>query len=216
MNLALYIYSFLKERESSVIVPDFGVFSIEKKPAVLDGKTSKMYPPSENISFERMESISDDKLKSFIVERSGLSTEKVLVEIKNAVENWKSKLRENKKLDLESLGEIQLTTEEAWSFVSKNQNSSIHYFGLEEISLQEIEGNRENATFNKAILWSFLIILPIVAFVYLGIVNKDYLLGKSSFENTHRIKEKPIIKPIPADTLKKDSLRVDTIKVKNK
>ena len=97
------------------------------------------------------------------------------------------------------------------------------YFGLEKIDLKEIEKPKSTElsyekedsdnqyVFSKSILWTFLLIIPVGAILYLSINYKDKIFGKKSFNlsvktSTHRIEK---------DTLnRKNSLNKDSVKVK--
>ena len=113
-------------------------------------------------------------------------------------------------------GEIQL--------LSKNDfTQSPSYFGLEKIDLKEIEKPKSTEhsyekedsdnqyVFSKSILWTFLLIIPVGAILYLSINYKDKIFGKKSFNlsvktSTHRIEK---------DTLnRKNLLNKDSVKVK--
>lgn len=207
MNLAFYIYKFLQEKGKSVEVPGFGVFFMEKTHAKVDEKASKILPPREIISFERKEVENNEDLLCFISEEVGRERQEVKTLIKTEVEQWNKELLEVGRLDLPELGVIE-QKEDILVFTQKTTNNSMEYFGLEEISLVEIEDSTKDYAFQRSILWAFLVIAPVLALVFLAVKNKDLLFGKASFENTHRIERK--VKPVVKDTIKKDSVLLDT------
>ena len=50
MNLGLHLYNYLQEKGSAEL-PGFGVFTLKKKSATLDEQSSKILPPTYEISF---------------------------------------------------------------------------------------------------------------------------------------------------------------------
>lgn len=199
MDLALYIYNFLQEKGTKLIVPHFGVFSVEKTHAVINKETNQILPPREIINFERNESANSDHLAHFIISKIGGNLANVQEQINGVVNEWNQQLLTHRELILEHLGEISVSKEIEYSF-TPSQNFD---FGLEPIALQN--NTQKDNTLKKSILWGFLVIFPALALIYLGIQNQDLILGKKSFENTKRIKETP----------KKDSIIIDSTMIKN-
>lgn len=199
MDLALYIYNFLQEKGTKLIVPHFGVFSVEKTHAVINKETNQILPPREFIKFERNESANSDHLAHFIISKIGGNLASIQEQINSAVKEWNQQLSTHRELILEHLGEISVSKEIEYSF-TPSQNFD---FGLEPIALQN--NTQKDNTLKKSILWGFLVIFPALALIYLGIQNQDLILGKKSFENTKRIKETP----------KKDSIIIDSTMIKN-
>lgn len=199
MDLALYIYNFLQEKGTKLIVPHFGVFSVEKTHAVINKETNQILPPKEIIKFERNESANNDQLAHFIISKIGGNLASVQEQINGVVKEWNQQLLTHRELGLEHLGEISVSKEIEYSF-TPSQNFD---FGLEPIALQN--NTQKDNTLKKSILWGFLVIFPALALIYLGIQNQDLILGKKSFENTKRIKETP----------KKDSIIIDSTMIKN-
>lgn len=213
MNLAFYIYKFLREREMRVSVPQFGVFSLEKKHAIVDEQSSRILPPSERVSFEKIEEESN-VLAEYISVQTEEEFSAVQKQIRLEVEKWNQELFFNKKLVVDGLGVIDVSGDVSWKFTSKELVSSMDYFGLEAINLQEIK-EEGDYLFKRTILWGFMVVAPLVALVFLGIRHQDLIFGKASFENTHRIKEQP--KPVvKVDSLVQDSLVVDSVNVSPK
>ena len=213
MDLTFYIYSFLRERETSVNVLNFGVFYLEKKHAIVDESTFQILPPTKMVSFEKKEVSENIDLINFISQRAGESFENVQNEVAKEVEKWNRELVLNKKLFLPKLGELMISENGEWFFVPEKNESSQDYFGLEGIKLNEIEGDKKYYPLQRSILWIFLVVVPLVVLVYLGVAYQDLILGKSSFENTHRIKKKDKATISNKDTLQKDSVVSDSINI---
>lgn len=203
MNLAFHIYNFLQENGTELCIPNFGVFSIEKRHAVVDSQTGKILPPNSIINFSRNEHIANDHiLVNFVAQATGSETYLVQTEIDKIIQQWNYQLQSNHELVLEHLGIISVSQEIEYSFYPSQDNIS-KFFGLEPISIQR--NIQKDSTLKNTILWGFLVILPTLALIYLGYQNQDLILGKKSFENTKRIKETP----------KKDSIIIDSIMIEN-
>lgn len=210
MNLAFHIYNFLREENARVGISGFGVFLLEKKHATLDVNTSKILPPREVITFEKEVGENDGALAEYIAKKTGVSVADAQQQINKEVEQWNQELFLNKKLDLDKLGTIELLGQLDMVFTQKEMDASMDYFGLEEIDLKGIQESPEkDYQLQKSILWGFLVGVPLLVLLFLGIQHRELIFGKSSFENTKRIKEnpKPMVEPkkdsliIPKDTL---------------
>lgn len=214
MDLTFYIYSFLREQNTLVNIPNFGVFYLEKKHAIVDESTFQILPPSEMVSFEKKEVLENIDLIDFISQRVGESFEYVQNEVTKEVEKWNRELALNKKLILPKLGEMVLSENGEWFFVPEKNESSQDYFGLEAIKLDKIKrGEIENCFLQKSILWIFLVVVPLVVLVYLSVVYQDLILGESSFENTYRIEKKDKSTILNKDTLQRDSVVSDSMNI---
>lgn len=214
MDLTFYIYSFLREQNTLVNIPNFGVFYLEKKHAIVDESTFQILPPSEMVSFEKKEVLENIDLIDFISQRVGESFEYVQNEVTKEVEKWNRELALNKKLILPKLGEMVLSENGEWFFVPEKNESSQDYFGLEAIKLDKIKRDEVGSCFmQKSILWIFLVVVPLVVLVYLSVVYQDLILGESSFENTHRIEKKDKSTILNKDTLQQDSVVSDSMNI---
>lgn len=215
MNLASHIFSFLREKGTTVIVPYFGRFLWQKTHAILDEQSSKILPPSEKIIFQWDETTQNQALAEYIVQKLGGDVSFVQNLIIEEVKHWKKELYEQKKLHLEGLGELVLIKDVEVIFAQQENNTSVDFFGLEEIVLEEIiPQKQQDYRLKNSILWVFLLIAPLVALAFLTIEHREILFGKVSFENTGRIKDNPK-KMIPKDTIKRDTILKDSITSKS-
>lgn len=221
MNLGQYLFSYLQENGSAEL-PEFGIFSIQKKSAILNETEAKFLPPTYEISFERKPDVFNPDLSKYISEKSGENLFIVQSNIKEQVQSWNQELQENKTLFIEELGNFS-TENGLVTLNSKNhfaQNPS--FFGLEEINLKEIKEQKEvsekkdsedDYVFNKSILWIFLLILPVGGILFLTINYQEKIFGKKSFDmsvktSTHRIEEKHTMKIDSTKNFKNDSLKI--------
>lgn len=217
MNLGQYLFGYLQEKRSAEL-PNFGVFSLKKKSAILNEENATFLPPTFEIFFEKNETVVSSDFSKYIAEKSGENLFIIQSELKDQIQAWKLDLLENQKFLIEDLGEFSAENGTIKQ-VSNNINHSPNFFGLEEINLKEIKENKQiveikefenDYVFNKSILWAFLFIVPVGAILYLALTNKDKIFGKKSFDisvktSTHRIEEKTHIK--------KDSTKIDTLKI---
>lgn len=226
MNLGLHLYNYLQEKGSAEL-PGFGVFTLKKKSATLDEQSSKILPPTYEISFVENKNVFNADFSKYIVEKTGENLFVVQSLIKEEVTSWIETLSAEQKITIDEIGEFSLEENVIKLLDQKKYTNTPKFFGLEEISLEQIQNseNSENLpesdnqyVFNNSILWIFLFILPVGAIIYLAINYQDQIFGKKSFDevtvktSTHRIPEKPKVNPIvPKDSLqtsKTDSLRI--------
>ena len=214
MNLGLHLYNYLQEKGSAEL-PGFGVFTLKKKSATLDEQSSKILPPTYEISFVENKNVFNADFSKYIVEKTGENLFVVQSLIKEEVISWVETLQAEQKITIDEIGEFSLEENVIKLLDQKKYTNTPKFFGLEEISLEQIQ-NVENLpesdnqyVFNNSILWIFLFILPVGAIIYLAINYQDQIFGKKSFDDvsvktsTHRIPEKPKVNP----TLQKDSLQ---------
>ncbi len=218
MNLGLHIFNLLQEK-GKVELPGFGVFTLQKKSAQLDPETSTLLPPAQEIHFQSSKLVLGSDLSIYIAEKTGGNLFDIQSQIKEEVLNWHKELAENKNMQVNELGEFLEKNGEISLISKKDFTQNPNYFGLEEISLKEIklqkfpiledEETDNQYVFSHSVLWSFLLIIPVGAILYLALNYQDQLFGKKSFgltvkTSTHRIEKTPIKK----DSLKKDSVKI--------
>ncbi|WP_419869552.1 HU domain-containing protein [Chryseobacterium sp. CT-SW4] len=228
MNISAYILEYLK-RFGTVVVPGFGVFSLESSKAIINSENGSILPPSNQIAFELDYKVQGDDLIEFIQEQKKESREAVKNELEIQTDFWKKKLQADQSLEIPRLGVLSLS--EGKSHFKGNRLEAEHpdFYGLEEIRISDIK-NTEKADhseqsdkdykFNRSVLWIFLILIPVLGIAYLAYTQQEFLFGKKSFENvtvqtkTHRIAEDTVkLKKdslntiIVSDSLPKDSLK---------
>lgn len=234
MNISAYILEYLKSH-GSAIVPQFGTFSLEKSKAVLNSENGSILPPASRIVFSVNHLAQSSALSDFLAEKKSVSKEAAENEILAQTDFWKKKLQAEKHLDIPEIGRFY--EEESEIRFEGNRLPSDHpdFYGLEEIRFSEINSAEKKTAakdqpeayrVNQSILWIFLIIIPVLGMLYLAYTQRDFLLGKKSFETvsvqtkTRRIEDKKII-PVDSAALKRqdslqkfraDSLQQDSIK----
>ena len=221
MNLGLHIFNYL-QKNGSVELPGFGVFTMQKKSAQIDESSSVLLPPIQEIKFQKNQLVFNSDLSKYIAEKTGENLFVVQTQIKEEVLNWQEELQKNKSLSIDELGEFLIENQEI-NLISKNDfTKNPSYFGLEKIDLKEIENPKISNTevedsdnqyvFSKSLLWTFLFIIPVGGIIYLALNYKDKIFGKKSFDmsvktSTQRIEKDSINK----DSSAKDSLKINSV-----
>ncbi|HEX7869500.1 MAG TPA: hypothetical protein VF455_05235 [Chryseobacterium sp.] len=236
MNISAYILEYLKQF-GTVVVPQFGVFSLENTKAVINSENGSILPPSSKIAFQSDYQVSSEDLVNFISTDKGVSKNSAESELQVQTDFWKKKLQAEKTLEIQNLGTIFI--EDGILTFKGNRLESDHpdFYGLEEIRFSDIKNNESSIPtvnkekdykFNKSILWIFLFIIPVLGILYFGYTQQELLFGKKSFNDVSvQTKTKRIEKTVPVKIdsaqlkindsiqqvqLKKDSLIQDSIK----
>ena len=221
MNLGLHIFNYL-QKNGSVELPGFGVFTMQKKSAQIDESSSVLLPPIQEIKFQKNQLVFNSDLSKYIAEKTGENLFVIQTQIKEEVLNWQEELQNNKSLSIDELGEFLIENQEI-NLISKNDfTKNPSYFGLEKIDLKEIENPKISNTevedtdnqyvYSKSVLWTFLFIIPVGGIIYLALNYKDKIFGKKSFDmsvktSTQRIEKDSINK----DSSAKDSLKINSV-----
>ncbi|MGD1320731.1 hypothetical protein [Chryseobacterium sp. 2R14A] len=236
MNISAYILEYLKQF-GTVVVPQFGVFSLENSKAVINSENGSILPPSSKIAFHSDYQVTSDDLVNFISTQKSVSKNSAESELQVQTDFWKKKLQADQVLEINNLGTIYI--EDGHLTFKGNRLESDHpdFYGLEEIRFSDIKNNEstiptvdreKDYKFNKSILWIFLFIIPVLGILYFGYTQQELIFGKKSFDSVSvQTTTKRIEKPVPvkmdsaqmkiADSikqiqLKKDSLIHDSIK----
>jgi nucleoid DNA-binding protein/cell division septation protein DedD len=137
MNLGKYIRQLLTENET-VIIPGFGAFISEYKPAQFDDVSGEINPPSKTISFNAKIKNNDGLLAGFIAQKEQIPVRDALAQIEIERDEMLYKLDKGEQVILDSTGvlkydenrEIQFKPEPAINLLTET-------FGLEKIGLED-------------------------------------------------------------------------------
>ena len=143
MNLGLHLYNYLQEKGSAEL-PGFGVFTLKKKSATLDEQSSKILPPTYEISFVENKNVFNADFSKYIVEKTGENLFVVQSLIKEEVSSWLEALSAEQKITIDEIGEFSLEENVIKLLDQKKYTNTPKFFGLEEISLEQIQ-NSENS-----------------------------------------------------------------------
>ncbi len=133
MGTAKYIQELLY-RYNCVVVPEFGAFLSQRRPAILHKATHTFDPPTKVVSFNQQLASNDGLLVSYMASAENSSYEKMLARVHEQVGDWKKQLKEGKRLELENVGELWLNREGKIQFQPQQQiNYLTASFGLSPV-----------------------------------------------------------------------------------
>jgi len=230
MNISAYILEYLKQF-GSVVVPGFGVFSLENSKAIINSDNGSILPPASQIVFTQDYEIESEELAAFIATQKQMSLGASKSDLKIQTDFWKKKLQADQILEIQNLGKLSIQDDHIIFSGKRLENDHPDFYGLEEIRISDIKNSekkersaepKKDYKFNKSILWIFLFVVPVLGIAYAGYSQQELIFGKKSFDSISvQTKTKRIEKIVPvkkdsatlkvSDTLKKDSLKKDSI-----
>ncbi len=137
MNLSNYIADLLYRYEC-VIVPKFGGFITNERPARLDPSGNILYPPYKQITFNRHLTNSDGLLANYIASVDKISYECAVNYIQFEIDTWMDKLRDQE-LVLPNVGSFNLIDGKLHFEPQVRTNYLVSSFGLSNVVCKEIE-----------------------------------------------------------------------------
>lgn len=143
MKIAKYIREALYEH-SCVIVPGFGGFLTEEKPAEINSISNVFQAPTLGLAFNASLVKDDGLLRSEVSIGEGITLEEASEEIKKFVANIESKLKSDSETSIEFLG---VFSQKEGTIVYKPDaviNLNIEGFGLTNFKFEPIERNTED------------------------------------------------------------------------
>lgn len=139
MNITENIQNLLY-RHDCIILPGFGGFVANYKPAKVDYDRSFFSPPSKEISFNSQLQHNDGLLISDVSRSSGLAYIDAKKNVDEYVSEIKSKLEKGKKVVLEELGSFHFDKESLLQFEpDRSRNYLVDSFGLTSFEFSELE-----------------------------------------------------------------------------
>lgn len=137
MNLGKYIRLLLPENET-VIVPGFGAFISEYKPAQIDETTGEMTPPSKRFSFTAKIKNNDGLLVGFVAQSEQIPIQEALGRIEQERDETIYKLDKGEKVILEGTGVLFYNENREIQFdPAESDNLLPDAFGLGSISAKD-------------------------------------------------------------------------------
>lgn len=136
--------SELLYRYDCVIVPDFGGFIANYKPAKINSRTNTFSPPSKQISFNSNLIVNDGLLANQIAQNFKVSYNEAIVSIENCVEAYHSDLNAGKRIAIEKVGVLSLDSNKKILFEPLNTvNYLADAFGLEKFHFPLAQAEEE-------------------------------------------------------------------------
>ena len=143
MDISVFISDLLFEHDC-VIVPGFGGFICNYRPAEIQPVLHVVIPPSKSVSFNKNLRSNDGLLVNHIAKRGDLSFQKAQELINNWVETSKSLLNRNETLNLKQIGRIYSDIEGNIQFTP---DESVNYlkasFALKPLSAKPVLRGKE-------------------------------------------------------------------------
>jgi cell division septation protein DedD/nucleoid DNA-binding protein len=150
MELSVFIKDLLY-RHDCVIVPDFGGFVANYRPAAINYNLNTFAPPSKDISFNRSLTNNDGLLIGYISEKTGMSYVDARKWVAGRVKEWKHKLEKGRRVELADIGEFRLGRDRNLLFEpAGTENFLVDAYGLSEFRFTTLEaydkGRRRTVT----------------------------------------------------------------------
>ena len=121
-------------RYQCVVVPGFGAFLSQIKPASLQRDSNTFHPPYKELSFNARLDTNDGLLVSHIAQIEGDSFENTLEKVLEKSREWKDTLATGAALELAGLGVIRLNSEKKMVFEPEGRtNYLMSSFGLSPV-----------------------------------------------------------------------------------
>ncbi len=191
-NINKHISDLLCEH-NCVIIPDFGGFVANYESAFIDSRTNHMFAPKKSIVFNRSLKNNDGLLINEIAVGEGLTFKQAKKELDKYVLNLNESLSLHKKVFIDEVGTLLLTSDDKVLFVQSNSRNhlldsygftTIQYPAIQRISIQE-RFEEKIKHIDKAHLPSnkkpwlkvAAVLIPILMLSSLGISNKDKIFS---------------------------------------
>jgi len=150
MELSAFIKDLLYQHDC-VIVPDFGGFVANYRPAAINYNLNTFAPPSKDISFNRSLNNNDGLLIGYISEKTGMSYVDARNWTGSRVREWKRRLEKGRRVELPDIGEFRMEKDRNLVFEpAGTENFLIDAYGLSEFRFPTQEaydrGRRRGAT----------------------------------------------------------------------
>ena len=203
MTIFKEIYDLLYNNDC-VIVPEFGAFVLKSHSAYI--KDDTFYPPRKIISFNAMLDENDGLLVKHLSASRNISYKKALKTINDETQSLKNELSAGKKIKIDPLGYIELSSEGNLVFYPEESiNFESNSFGLTSFSKQPIlKSVKEDASFKTAstitpVLRYAAIFIALIGFSYFGYFNYSNYLDNERIKNI-AIAQDQILKNVQAAT----------------
>lgn len=173
----------LLEKHSCVIVPGFGAFLAHYKPAEVNLKENKIYPPSKSVAFNKTLQSNDGILANAIAETEKIGYNDALQKIAIEISFWENSILQNKSLLLKNIGRFIVDENRNLIFAPfDTKNYLAESFGLQAISMEPIkrlkdtvkpitENEIKKSKFSFSILNAMLAITVLTFIVLTTVVN---------------------------------------------
>ena len=216
MTIFKEIYDLLYNNDC-VIVPEFGAFVLKSHSAYI--KDDTFYPPRKVISFNVMLDENDGLLVKHLSNSRNISYKKALKTINDETQSLKNELSADKKIKIDPLGYIELSSEGNLVFYPKESiNFESNSFGLSSFSKQPIlKSVKKDVPFKTAstitpVLRYAAMFIALIGFSYFGYFNYSNYLDNERIKNI-AIAQDQILQNVQAATFNIGELPTISLKV---
>lgn len=152
MDFGKYIHELLLENEI-VILPGFGAFVSEYKPAEISEDNGEIKPPSKIVSFNPQLRNNDGLLVGIVAEQKRISHFEALKRIEKERENILYRLDIGEQVDLEKVGSLYYNDKHNIEFeAEQDENLLLDSFGLETTNISVSKVIREEKNIETPIV----------------------------------------------------------------
>lgn len=141
-NLANHITELLKNHDC-VIIPQFGGFVANYKPAFYNHETSLFVPPGKEISFNEKLIHNDGLLSQQIMKTEGCTFDLAIERINESLTALKEELKQNQKVIFKGLGTLKRNTEGYLEFAQDSANLLKSAYGLSSFHFNRLAAGEE-------------------------------------------------------------------------
>ena len=216
MTIFKEIYDLLHNNDC-VIVPEFGAFVLKSHSAYI--KDDAFYPPKKIISFNAMLDENDGLLVKHLTASRKVSYKKALKIINDEAQSLKNSLSVDKKIKIDPLGDIELSSENKLVFYpNESINFDSNSFGLKSFSKQPILKSVKKGVPSKTestitpVLRYAAIFIALISFSYFGYFNYSNYLDNERIKNI-AIAQDQILQNVQAATFNIGELPTISLKV---
>jgi cell division septation protein DedD/nucleoid DNA-binding protein len=143
VNFGKYIHQLLLENEI-VIIPGFGAFVSEYKPAEINEGSDEIKPPSKIVLFNQQIRNNDGLLVGYVAEKQRSSHFEALKKIEKEREDILYRLDSGEHVELNEVGVLFYTEENTIGFTAvEDENLLLDSFGLEATTIDSSEESEE-------------------------------------------------------------------------
>jgi len=143
------VENYLKEllyRYECVVMPGFGAFLAQRKPAEIHETTHAFYPPKKVISFNKQLSENDGVLTNYIAQAERISYSEASEKVNLFVQELQATLQTYQEVVLNEIGTFNLVEEKVVFQPFYHNNYLADSFGLSTFTSAEIEREKEVVT----------------------------------------------------------------------
>lgn len=135
MDFGKYIHELLLENDI-VIIPGFGAFVSEYKPAEINDNSGEIKPPSKSVSFNPQIRNNDGLLVGYVAENKRISHFDALKRIEKEREDILYKLDSGEKVEIDEVGVLFFSEDQTITFAAEeDENLLLDSFGLEATTI---------------------------------------------------------------------------------